>query len=188
MPETEPRAWTFEPFIDYLRLLARLHLDGRLKGKLDPSDVVQQTLLLAHSKRAQFRGQTEAEWVGWLRSILANVLAGATRSFSAESRDLNKERPLERRLADSSARIEQWLSATALTPSRQASRHEQLARLAAALSQLPTDQREAVELHHLKDCSVAEVAERMERTRPAVMGLLFRGIKKLRVLLAEEDD
>ena len=51
----------------------------RLRAKLDASDIVQQTILHAHERRAQFRGQTEAEWLGWLRAILANVLAAALR-------------------------------------------------------------------------------------------------------------
>ncbi len=62
-------------------------------------------------------------------------------------------------------------------------RVEELVRLAGALSQLPDDQRLVVELHHLKGMPVAEVAEILERTKPAVMGLLFRGLKKLRALL-----
>ena len=42
-----------------------------------------------------------------------------------------------------------------------------------------------MELHHLMGCSVAEAAEVMQRTKPAVMGLLFRALKKLREHLAE---
>jgi hypothetical protein len=41
------------------------------------SDIVQQTLLQAHEHRDQFRGASEAELVGWLRTILANILAAA---------------------------------------------------------------------------------------------------------------
>ena len=44
---------------EYLCLLARLHLDHRLQGKLDPADIVQQTLMKAHEKRSQFRGRSD---------------------------------------------------------------------------------------------------------------------------------
>jgi RNA polymerase sigma-70 factor (ECF subfamily) len=172
---------------DYLRLLARLQLDSRLQGKLDPSDVVQQTLLKAHEKMDQFRGQTEAELAGWLRTILANNLAEAARRFHAEARDVAKERSLEARLNESSARLEACLQADQTSPSQRAMRHEQLIDLARALGDLPEDQRRAVELHHLKGHTVAEVGAQMGKSRAAVVGLLFRGLKALRRQLDVRD-
>jgi len=173
---------------DYLRLLARTQLGPRLRAKLDASDVAQQVILRAHEARAQFRGTSEAEKLAWLRAILANVLAGAVRRFEAAVRDVGRERSLEGDLERSSARLAHLIVADQTSPSQGAERCEDLLRLAAALCRLPEDQREVVEWHHLKGLTVAEVAEEMGRTRAAVVGLLFRGLKKLRELLRESGD
>jgi RNA polymerase sigma-70 factor (ECF subfamily) len=182
--ETRPLA----DYRDYLRLLARLQLSPRLQAKLDASDVVQQAILQAHANRGQFRGQTEAEWLAWLRAILANALAAALRRFSAESRDLARERSLEAALERSSSRLECLLTADQTSPSQRAARGEELVQLAHAMALLPEDQRRVVELHHLQGLPVAEVAQLIGRTRPAVVGLLFRGLNKLRELLPERGE
>jgi RNA polymerase sigma-70 factor (ECF subfamily) len=187
---TQPTETPGEPLErcrQYLTLLARLHLDPRLQGKLDPSDVVQQTLLKAHEKRDQFRGRNEAERIGWLRQILANNLAEATRRFAAGARDVARERSLEAGLGESSARLEACLLADQSSPSQRAIRHEQLLHLANALAALPEDQRRAVELHHLKGLSVADVGQRMGKSKAAVVGLLFRGLKGLRHQLKDTE-
>jgi RNA polymerase sigma-70 factor (ECF subfamily) len=181
-PEMQVPPRAVEDYRDYLRLLARLQLDPRLAGKVDPSDVVQLTLVKAHQNREQFRGQTAAEQAGWLRRILANTLIDAARKFG---RELDLEQPLEQRVHDSSARLEAWLAADQSSPSEAAGRQEQLLRVARALGQLPDDQRTVIELHHLRDQPVAGIAQALGRTEASVAGLLRRGLKRLRELLQE---
>jgi RNA polymerase sigma-70 factor (ECF subfamily) len=187
MDQATPDDRSVECYRDYLRLLAGLQLSPRLRAKLDESDIVQQTLLLAHCNRGQFRGQSEGEWLAWLRAILANELAGAARSFGTEARDLGRERSLEADLELSSSRLESLLVADQSSPSERAVRGEEILRLTKALACLLPDERQAVELHHLKNMPVAEVAAIIGRTRPAVAGLLFRGLNRLRELLSEQD-
>jgi RNA polymerase sigma-70 factor, ECF subfamily len=169
---------------DYLLLLARLQLDPGLRGVLDPSDVVQQTLLKAHAKREQYRGGSEGELMAWLRTILAHHLADLARKYAPRLR--GRERSLEAALEESSLRLERWLASDSTSVGGRAIRHEQLLRLAEALAGLPEDQRTALELKHLRDVPVSEISRMMGKSPAAVASLLYRGLKTLRELLAGE--
>jgi RNA polymerase sigma-70 factor (ECF subfamily) len=177
-----------EKFRSYLGLLVRRRLDGRLQGKLDGSGVVQQTLLEAHQGFSDFRGSSEGELAAWLRRILIRNLTDEARKLDAGKRDLHRERSLEQAVEQSSANLMAWLAQVQSSPSQQAVKHEQLADLISALAHIPEDQRTAVELHHLEGCSLAEVAEHMQRSKQAVAGLLFRALKRLRELLSVENE
>jgi RNA polymerase sigma-70 factor (ECF subfamily) len=167
--------------------MARLEVPPQWHDRLDLSGVVQQTLLEAYRAQGQFRGHTDAQRAAWLRNILAHNLADTLRQLPTGKRDVARERSLEAALEQSSARLEAWLVAEQPSPSEQAMRQERLLQLAAALARLPADQRRAVELHHLQGRSLAETAQALGRGKPAVASLLHRGLKKLRELLADEE-
>jgi len=177
-----------EAYRDYLRLLARIQIGSRLQAKMDASDAAQQAILQAHEAQLQFRGKTASEKLAWLRAILANVLAAAARRFETRARDVGRERSLEAELELSCSRLECLLAADQTSPSQRAVRCEELLRLGAALARLPEDQRRVMELHYLKGLPVSEVAEQMARSRPAIVGLLFRGLRKLRELLRDHGE
>ena len=176
-----------ERFRPYLELLARMQLDARYRAKFDASDLVQQTLLEALQKWEQFRGSSDAELAAWLRQVLAHNLADAVRALGRAKRDIARERSLPEEIERSSSRLEGWLEAVQTSPSQKAVKNEQLLHLAKALAELPSAQREAVELYHLHGCSLAELANRLNRSQSAVAGLLHRGLKKLREMLEERE-
>lgn len=165
----------------WLHRHATLLLDGRLRGKVDPSDVVQDALLRAHENRHQFRGRTDAERRAWLRKILAHTLADLVRQFLAgQKRDVRREQSLEDAVEESSERLRAFLIDGGLPPEVEAEQNERLLWLAEGLVELPEDQREAVRLKHLNGLSVGDIARRMGRTSAAVAGLLRRGLETLR--------
>ena len=176
---------SLDRFRQYLLLLARVRLDPRLKGKLDASDVVQQTLLEAHQGMGQFRGRSVAEQAAWLRQILARNLANAVRDLGRAKRDVARERSLDAALDQSASRLEAWLAAEQSSPSQRVERHERAVLLAEALATLPETQREAVVLRHWHGWSLAEIASHLGTTTAGVTGLLHRGLKKLRKQLQE---
>ena len=176
---------SWQRYREYLGLLARLQMPARLRGKVDASDVIQQTLLEAHQAGARLAAMDESGRTAYLRRMLTNNLADLVRRFGAEARDANRERSLQAQVHDSSARLADWLAADQSSPSQRAAREEELLALAEALAQLPADQRGAVEMKHLQGCSVAEIAKAMERTEMAVAGLLRRGLKRLREMKKE---
>ena len=133
-PDGFPAGVDLERYRNYLRLLARVQLASQPGARIDPSDMVQQTLLEAFQKREQFRGANDAEWAGWLRTILARNVADALRAQGRLKRDVRRERSLEQEMAESSARLGAWLAAEGPSPSEHAQRDEQAIRLADALS------------------------------------------------------
>jgi RNA polymerase sigma-70 factor (ECF subfamily) len=179
-PTSERSPEDYRPYLDNL---ARLRLDPRLQSKLDPGDVVQQTLLEACQAAEQFHGRSEGEQKAWLRRILLRNLANAVRDLNRQKRDVSRERSLEAALENSSARLEALLAAEQSSPSERAERNEDVLRLEEALALLPEPQRQAVMLRHFHDWPLVEISRHLGRTQAAVAGLLHRGLVRLHELL-----
>ena len=169
----------------YLGVLARVQLAraGAVQGRVDPSDIVQDVLLQAHVARAQFRGSTAAEFAAWLRRILTNVLIDAQRRHGRQKRDAALETSCRDTIEGSASRMDNIPLQDQTTPSEYVARRERGVMLAEALDALPEEQRTAVELRYLGDCSLEEIAAMMDRSKPSVAGLLRRGIEELRARL-----
>jgi RNA polymerase sigma-70 factor (subfamily 1) len=118
-----PQNRSLDDYRSYLLLLARLQLEGGPRNRIDPSDIVQQTLLEAHAKADQFHGDDSA-LAAWLRQALVNNLRDAWRALRKEKRDIRREQALEDAVEESSARLQGILAATAPdgSPSQQAMR------------------------------------------------------------------
>ena len=173
---------TYEP---YLRMLARTQARKAYQAKMGASDIVQQTMLQAVQGLDGFRGETEAEFRGWLRQILARHLCHLDRDLHRDKRDIRREQSMEQKLAQSSMRLEGLLAGDGPTPSQNAAFGENVVKVADAIDRLPESQREAIRLHYLEGMKLAEVAAELDKTSGAVAGLLHRGMKTLRDQLGD---
>jgi RNA polymerase sigma-70 factor (ECF subfamily) len=176
---------------NYLTVLASTQIEPRLRGRLSPSDVVQETMLRAAQNFGQFRGTTEAELIAWLRQILVNNLAKfVEQHLLAARRDVRREVSIERlgkALEQSTVQLAALLPAQIKTPSVAAQQREDAVLLADRLAELPADYREVLVLRNLQGLPFEEVAQRMDRSTSAARMLWLRAIEKLRGLYGRDD-
>lgn len=178
---------TLEKFRPYLRMIAQSQLGTLLQKRMDVSDLVQQTMLQAHQKQDQFRGQTETQMAAWLKQILRNQLIDWARSQQADKRDFRLEISVEQNIDQSFRRLDNWLAANQTSPSLRAARNELLFRLPHALGQLDEPLREVIVMHHLQGLKLNQIAAELGCNETTVGRRLFRGMKVLHQLMNGTD-
>jgi RNA polymerase sigma-70 factor (ECF subfamily) len=154
-----------------------------LRGKLDPADLVQQTLLEALAAQEKLAELKDLELLAYVRRMLSNNLIDAARKHGRSRTDASPDE-----LGQSSVRLADWLAADHTSPSERAERNERFERLASALAKLPDSQRIAVEMRYLQKLKVSEIAAQMNRSENAVSQLLHRAVTALRGVLTEVTD
>lgn len=173
----------------YVGLIARATLERRLQSKVDASDLVQQTMMDAHRDFNQFAGQTEQEWLAWLRKILSHNTGDAYRHYAATKRQAHREMSLQGGPGSASQSGETIIgfdpAAPSETPSQIILHQERELAVAEAISQLSEDYQEVVFLRNVQRLPFDEVAARMNRSRPAVQMLWMRALQRLREILGE---
>ncbi len=180
-PDKAKELWQFRSFL----IRQAQGITGQFGGKINSSDLVQQTLLEAYHQLDQFRGRTEGELAKWLNQMLSNNITDAARAMRRQKRDIAREQPLDKSGPGSAVGAANWIASEQTSPSNCVHNAEQLLQLSQAISELPVAQQEVVVLHHLRGHSLAEVAGMVNRSQAAVAGLLYRGLKSLRSSLAD---
>jgi RNA polymerase sigma-70 factor, ECF subfamily len=164
-----------EQYRDWLHRMAEGELRGPLAARLSASDVVQQTCLSAVRQFSAFHGVSEAEFRAWLQEVHRHNIHDAIRQHGAtQTRAVGGQQSLDAR-GSAAAPV-----APGGSPSARIAGQEARDRLLAAIEALPEDQANAVRLRHLEQCSLREIAARMNRTEVAVASLLKRGLEALR--------
>jgi RNA polymerase sigma-70 factor (ECF subfamily) len=162
---------------DYLRGLAVQQLTPKLKGRLDGSDIVQQTCLSVHKQIGEFVGTKPAEFVAWLRQIHErNIRNVARNQLLVQKRAVNREEVLEQ---DNFVDPE-------TSPSQIVLRDEDASRLRAAMVYLSDDEREAIHLRYFENWTLPQIGEHLGLSLDAVVWLLKRTMKQLKNRMQNE--
>jgi RNA polymerase sigma-70 factor (ECF subfamily) len=172
-----------------LRKMVAIRLDRRLAARVDPSDVVQETLAEADRRLDDYLRDRSLPFYPWLRRIAGERLIDLyRRHVRARHRSVEREEPWALPLPGESANaLVDRLAASGTSPSRNLLRQELRQRVRAALEQLGAHDREILVLRHLEQLSVAEAAAALGITERAAKARHMRALTRLRTLFDDED-
>jgi RNA polymerase sigma-70 factor (ECF subfamily) len=135
-----------------------------LRGKVELTDVLQETLLRSFNSVRRFEYRGEGSFLRWLCSVSEFVMRDYAKIFRS----------------DRAATLDQDVPGKIVSPSKALRRDERFHRLGKAIEDLSPDYREVVTLVCLKRRSVKETAECMKRTPGAIRNLLRRALRDLK--------
>ena len=158
----------------------RLRMGPALRHNESAIDLAQSVAREVLAELGAFQWRGEAAFRHWLFQRAQHKLLDRVRYVSAQRRD-------PARLSARTSSMLEACYATLATPSREVEMQEALHRIECAFDGLTEEQREAVSLFRICGLTHAEIAERMQKTEGAVRNLVYRGLSRLAMILANED-
>jgi RNA polymerase sigma-70 factor (ECF subfamily) len=144
-----------------LERIVRFRLDGRLQGRVDPDDILQEAYVDAATRLGAFRDAQPMSGLVWLRLIVGQTLIDAHRKhLGAQMRDAHRERSIQDRLADGTSMTMSFqLLGRGTSPSKAAVRAELSELVSQALEGMNPIDREVLALRHFEELTNKETAE-----------------------------
>ncbi len=174
-----------------LRLMIAARLDRSLGRREDASDVVQDVLLEASRRLAEYLRHPPMPFPLWLRQIARDRLIDVHRRHRvAGRRSVDRERSLTAHefLDRSSFDLASALRDSGPTPAALAIRRELVDRFHAALEQLGEEDREILIMRHFEHLTNSETAAGLGLSEPAAGMRYLRALRRLRAVLAARPD
>jgi RNA polymerase sigma-70 factor (ECF subfamily) len=186
--EGDAASWgaTVEAHRPRLRRMIALRLDPRLQGRIDASDVVQETLLEAAGRLADYLQNPNMPFYLWLRFLAGQKLITLHRHhLGVKMRDARREVSLYRgHLPEAtSAALAAQLLGEHTSPSVAAVRAELKIRLQEALNSLDEIDREVLALRHFEQLTNAECARLLGLSESAASKRHLRALGRLKTIL-----
>lgn len=173
-----------------LSQMIRLRMDPRMRGRIDPSDVIQETLVAASQRLPRYATERPLPFYPWLRQIAWEKLVHLhDRHLRASKRSVAREQFFRPGISDESAlELAHRLVGTTSSPSADAVRQEVRERVRQSLEELSADDREVLLLRYLEQMSSKEIGAILDVSEAAVNMRHMRALERMRRVLSEVGD
>jgi len=172
-----------------VRRMISLRMDRNLQQRVDASDIVQDVLVDANRRMAEYLQNPAMPFHLWLRQMAQDRLIDAHRRHRvAAKRSVDREQRLVARnhLDHSTLELAAQLRDGERTPAAAAQWNEFQHLFQSALEELEEKDREVVLMRHFEKLSNSEVAEALGLSPPAASMRYLRAVRRLREFLAPD--
>lgn len=187
MGDAPSRNRLLERHRERLRRMVAIRLDRRLSARLDPSDVVQETLALADKRLPDYLRERPLPFYPWLRQIAVNRLEDVRR-FHLRSQRRNAAREAPAGLPEESAMELAERLLTRDAPSAGLRKQENRDFVRKALALLSDRDREVLVLRFLEEMPAADAAAVLNVSEGALRVRVLRALRRLRDLLRNQSE
>jgi RNA polymerase sigma-70 factor (ECF subfamily) len=181
----------FAEYRERLKRMVRLRINRRLQGRIDDSDVLQETMIEVARKLPEYLAEPSAPFFLWLRHLTGLKLTELHRHhLGTRMRDADREVSIYCGAlphANSESLAAQLLGKLT-SPSQSALKAEKRIRLQENLNAMDPVDREILALRHFEQLSNAETAKVLGLTPSGASARHMRAIKRLKDLLEESAD
>ena len=175
-------AMFFELRREQLSREVRRKIGGRLRQRVDASDVLQDVFLLAN-RRLDEVANTEIPLLAWIRVLLNQRVVELMRSHLATSkRTMLRESSLDQVVSGIDVLAEQ-LAAALTSPSMNVHRMELQRRVRGLLEEMSSQDRAILQLRHFQGLSNGDVAQQLGLSVNAASNRYVRALRRLKGLL-----
>jgi RNA polymerase sigma-70 factor (ECF subfamily) len=172
----------FSRYRDRLGRMIQFRLDGRLRGRVATSDVLQEAYIDALKRLPHYQAAPGMPFLIWLRWVTMQRLVEVHRQhLGARMRDAGREVAFDAggSLAASSEKIADFFG-DQTSPSQAAERAEAMDQLRQALDQLDPTDREVLALRHFEELSNLETATVLGIQPAAASKRYVRALERLK--------
>lgn len=172
-----------------LKQMICARMDPRIRPRVDPSDVIQDTLTSASQQLPKYLETTAIPFYAWLRRIAWQKLVHAhERHLDAEKRSIKREQVEYQQVSDKSTLLfAKLIPGNLSTPSGAVSRKENQIRVRRALASMAEIDREVLLQRYVEQLSLKEISSVLEMTEAAVTMRHMRALQKMQKLLSADE-